>query len=68
MGDPESAAKHKKRIRKKATKKAQSHIAKDLRTRKYKMRVVEDKRGKEWDLKNMSHQDLVNRLQELDDE
>lgn len=58
MGNPED--KQKKRLR------IQSHIAKDLRTPKYKQRVVQDKRGNKHDLDKMTHKDLIDAIQNQD--
>lgn len=66
MSSPEERMKHKNRLKRKAKEKVRSGIAKDLRTRKYKMRVIEDKRGREYDLNKMTHKDLVDAIQELD--
>ncbi len=44
-----------------------SPIAKDLRTSKYKMRVIKDKRGKEYDLSKMTHKELVEAIYQNDE-
>jgi len=62
MGSPEDKAKHQKRIR------IKSKIAKDLGTNKYRQRIVEDKKGREHDLSKISHRELVELIQELDEE
>lgn len=69
MSSLEEKMKHQKRIRQKRKAKTRSQIAKDLLTSgKYKQQVVKDKRGKEHDLKKMSHADLVRLIQEDNDE
>jgi hypothetical protein len=68
MGSPEEKAKHSKRLRKKRQEKVRSNIAKDLLVSgKYKQRIVKDKRGKKYDLRKMSHHDLVKAIQEIED-
>jgi len=61
MGSPEDKAKHQKRIR------IKSKIAKDLGSNKYRQRIVEDKKGREHNLSKMSHRDLVELIQDLDE-
>lgn len=65
MGSPEEKALHSKRIRNKKKERVRSVIAKELITSgKFKQRIVKDKRGKKYDLKTMSHKDLVDAIQE----
>ncbi len=64
MSSPEDKVKHSRRLKRKTKEKQKkikvsSAIAKDLRTSKYKMRVVTDKRGKKHDLEKMKFIDLV---------
>ncbi len=67
MASPADKAKHSKRIRRKTKEKIASPIAKVLRTRKYKMRVIQDKRGNKHDLDKMTHLDLVQAIEDLQD-
>jgi len=62
MGSPEDKAKHQKRIR------IKSKIAKDLGSNKYRQRIVEDKKGREHDLRGLSHRELVELIQDLHEE
>lgn len=59
MGTPEEKARKRKRIK--------SHIAKDLRTPKFKQRIVKDKK-KQVDSDKLTHADLVKLLNEKEDD
>lgn len=58
MASPEDRDKRRKRMR--------NRVAKDLRTVKFKQRIVEDKK-KHVDIKNLTHSELVRLIQEEDD-
>lgn len=58
MSSPEDKARKRNRIKNK--------WAKELKTAKYKKRVVEDKKKKVLDVKNLTHADLVRLIQEDD--
>jgi hypothetical protein len=65
LSSPDDKERHRKRLKKKIKEKVQSNIAKDLRTSgKYNMRVVQDKRGRKYDLEKMKFADLVEAIQE----
>lgn len=66
MSSPEDKQRKRTRMERKKREKMQSPIAKDLRTPKYRKRVIKDKRGKKYDLKTMSHYDFVQAIQEED--
>lgn len=68
MSSIEDREKHRKRLKRKRKEKVASAIAKELRVSgKYKQRIVEDKRGGRHDLNKMTHKDLVDAIQELDE-
>ena len=64
MSSPEEKLKHSKRLKRKQREKVRSNIAKDLRSSKYRMRIVEDKHGNRYDLRKLSHRELVEAIQE----
>lgn len=64
MASPEDKAKHSRRIKRKVKERVQSAIAKEISSKKYKQRIIEDKKGRKHDLKNMTFLDLVDAIQE----
>jgi hypothetical protein len=58
MASPEEKARKRKRMR--------SHIAKDLRTPKYKQRIKDDLERKRKKVREMTHLEFVEEIQKLD--
>jgi hypothetical protein len=67
MSSPEDRARHSRRLKKKVQVKRRSQEAKELSTKKYRQRVVEDKKGREHDLGKMNFRQLIEAIQEDDE-
>lgn len=65
MSSPEERQRHSRRIKRKTKERISSKIAKELLvSKKYRQRIVEDKRGKEHDLATLNHRQLIELIQD----
>jgi len=64
MSSPEDRSKHSRRLKKKVQVRRRSQEGKELSSKKYRQRVVLDKRGREHDLGRITFRQLIEAIQE----